>query len=94
MAGILFGSTPSRSWIGPGRVLDVLAVLSNQGRAKLCKFLSELGDEFSADEVFYWCLRVGIRVDVYVKLCSSQLSHTRRPVGTRRHTTYSFSSVS
>jgi hypothetical protein len=48
--------------------LNVLPVLGNEGWAKLCKFFSELWDDFGADQVFNGCLRTGIGVDVYVKL--------------------------
>lgn len=49
-------------------MLDILAVLSNEGRAKLCKFLSELWDDFGTNQIFDGCFGVGIGVNIYVKL--------------------------
>lgn len=62
-------------------MLDILAVLSDESGTELREFLAELWDDLGADEILNRCLRAGIRVDVYVKLNSGQLCHTKRPWG-------------
>ena len=55
-------------WIRAGCVLDILAMLGNQGWAKFCEFLSKLWEDLGTDEVLHGCLGAGIRVDIYFEL--------------------------
>ena len=75
-------------------MLDIFSMLSDQSRTQFNELLSQLWNELCADEVFDGCLRIGVGVDVYIELEGVSWLRQRRPGGTRRHTTYSFSSVS
>lgn len=49
-------------------MLNILAMLSNQGRRKFQELLPQLGNELRADQVLDGLLFLGLRVDVDVKL--------------------------
>lgn len=49
-------------------MLDILAVLGDQGRAQCCELLSKLREDLTANQVLDGSLGAGIRVDIYVEL--------------------------
>lgn len=53
--------------VGAGSVLDILAVLGNEGRRELQELLTELGNELVAHKVLDGPLFVGIRVDINIE---------------------------
>lgn len=59
-------SRESAGWVGAGRMLKVLAMLSDQSRPKLGKRRSQLGDNLRTNEILHRLLgrRLGIDVDV------------------------------
>lgn len=53
LAGNVFRRREAAGRVGAGCVLDVLAVLGDQGGRQLAKFLAQLGNELGANEVLY-----------------------------------------
>lgn len=67
---VVLGGGEAAGGVGAGRVLDVLAVLGDQGGEELEEFAAQLGDELGADEVLDGLLLFGVGVDVNVELQS------------------------
>lgn len=88
-----FRAGETAGWIRAGCVLDILAMLGNQGGTQLCELLPKLWDNLGPDELFNGSFGAGVRVDIYVEL-GTLVDIQKRPWGMRRRTTYSFSSVS
>jgi hypothetical protein len=63
-----FRAGETAGWIRAGCVLDILAMLGNQGGTQLCELLPKLWDNLGPDELFNGSLGAGIRVDIYVEL--------------------------
>ena len=53
--------------VGAGRMLDILAVLGDEGRGELQELLAELGNKLVAHKVLDGPLLVGIRVDINIE---------------------------
>lgn len=62
------GSGKSTGWVGAWGMLDILAMLRNQGGSKLLELLSQLGDEFRTDKILNGLLLLRLRENIYVKL--------------------------
>lgn len=62
-----FGCGKSARGVGARSMLDILAVLSDQGRGKLEELLAELGHKLGPDEILHDLLLLGLGVDVNVK---------------------------
>lgn len=56
-------------------MLNIFAVLSNERRSQLSELLSQLRNNFRADKILYGCFRVGVSIDIYVKLLRSVKPH-------------------
>lgn len=67
-------------------MLDVLAVLSDQGRRELGKLFPQLRNDFGPDKVLNRLLLLGVGVDVNLELCIGSVCmrsvNARRPRAT------------
>lgn len=66
--GVDFGGRETARGVGARGVLDILAMLGDEGAGKLLELLSQLGHNLGADEVLHGLLLLGVGKDVYVKL--------------------------
>lgn len=76
-----FGSGDAAWWSRAWGVLDILSMLSNQGRAKLSKLLAKLWDNLRPDKILDGCFRARIRVNVYVELKRRSVVPYKAPLG-------------
>jgi hypothetical protein len=88
----LCGGKPA-GWIDAGGVLQVLAVLGNQGWAEFGQCLAQLGYDFGAHQVLDWLLGSGVGVVLDLELIFKS-KIIRREDFRGKHTTNSSSSVS
>lgn len=76
-------------------MLDVFAVLADEGGAQLGEDVTQLGDDGGADKVLYGLLGGGFGEDVDIELGGEGLMGWTMGIGGQGgHTTYSSSSVS
>ncbi|RBQ99469.1 hypothetical protein VDGD_20080 [Verticillium dahliae] len=61
------GGGEAAGWVGPRRVLDILAMLSNEGRRELGELRSKLRDKLGANQVLYRLLVLGLGENVDVE---------------------------
>lgn len=66
--GVVGWGSETLGWVLAGGMLDVLAMLGDQGRTKLRELLAHLRNDLGADELLHGLLGGGIRVDVNLEL--------------------------
>jgi hypothetical protein len=65
---VQLGGGKAAGWVRAGSVLNVLAVLGNQGRSELEELLAQLGNELGANQVLHRLLLLAVGVDIDVEL--------------------------